>query len=140
MKILESCRSQILTWHNQAYVAATASLGVFVGITKLWLDTKGKSWTGLAVYEGGVIAFTVVAFFYLRAAQAAYNGLWELLVKCEYALRLKDHGFYFEGERFAGAPKEDKGMPSHDIPVLKYAIVVIGVALAALFALNYTLS
>ncbi len=138
VKLLESSTSQIMTWHNQAYVAASASLGLLLGITKLWLGTQHKTWIGLAVFEAGIVAFTILAYLYLTAAEHNYNGNEEVKVKCEYALRLKDEGAYLEKIRFFWAPKgEDKGMPSRDIPILKYANAIVGLIVAAACLFSY---
>jgi len=138
VKLLESARSQIMTWHNQAYIAATASLGLLLGITKLWLDTEHKTGPSLMVFEVGIVAVTVLAYLYLDAALHNYNGNEEIRVKCEYALRLKDQGTYFEGARFVWAPEgEDKGMPSHDIRLLQYSDVIAGFVLAVACFLSY---
>jgi len=137
LKLLESSRAQIMTWHNQAYVAATTSLGLLLAIAKLWFDTATKTLAGLAVTELGMTAFVVLAYLYLRAAEHNYNGNERNKVWCEYALRLKDEGKYFEGERFYWAQKGDKGMPSRDIPVLKLAVPSVGILLAAASAWTF---
>src|SRR5579871_1467672 len=137
-KLLDSSTSQIMTWHNQAYVAATASLGLLLALTKMWHDTQHKSWPGLAVFEVGIAAFTILAYRYLKAAERNYHGNWEVKVKCQYALRLEDQGAYLEKERFFWAPEgKDRGMPSHDIRDLKYASVIVGLILAAVCLWGY---
>ena len=41
--LMESVRSQIMFWHDRAYIAATASFGILLTITKLWIDTLNKT-------------------------------------------------------------------------------------------------
>jgi hypothetical protein len=41
--LMESVRSQIMVWHDRAYIAATASFGLLLTITKLWIDTLNKT-------------------------------------------------------------------------------------------------
>lgn len=37
--LMESSRSQIMFWHDRAYIAAVGSFGVLLTITKLWIDS-----------------------------------------------------------------------------------------------------
>ena len=127
-----------MVWHNQAYIAAAASLGVLLGITKVWLGTQQKTVTGLAAFEVGILGFTTLAYLYLAAAHRNYKGNEEVKVKCERALRLKDEGSYFETGRFFWASEgNDDGMPARDIPILKYGTPVAGLALGVACLVSY---
>jgi hypothetical protein len=123
LKLLESSRSQIMTWHNQAYVATTASLGLVFLVTKVWMSASPETLAGLLACEVAITAFAVLTQFYLRSARDNYNGNEENKLKCEYALRLKDENAYFDGARFywAESGEKDRGMPFRDMPVLRWA-------------------
>ncbi len=41
--LMESFRSQIMFWHDRAYIAATASFALLLTIAKLWIDTLNKT-------------------------------------------------------------------------------------------------
>jgi hypothetical protein len=41
--LMESVRSQIMFWHDRAYIVATASFGLLLTIAKLWIDTLNKT-------------------------------------------------------------------------------------------------
>jgi len=43
LKLLESSRSQVMTWHNQAYVSTTSSLSLILLVTKLWVNAWPKT-------------------------------------------------------------------------------------------------
>ena len=138
LKLLEWSKSHIMTWHNQAYVAGTASVGLMLLITKTWFSVRNKSWTGLIMYEAGILAFAVISQFYLLAAQRNYEGNEELKVKCEYALRLKDEDVYLDGMFFwSEKGKTDKGLPTRDIKVLRWSHAVFSVLLAALCVITF---
>ncbi len=124
LKLLESSRTQIMTWHKQAYVATTASLGLIFLVTKVWVSASTKPLAGLLVCEVAIIAFAILTQSYLRAARDNYNNNESHKLKCEYALRLKDENAYFDGARFYWVPEsgeEDKGMPFRDMPVLRWS-------------------
>jgi hypothetical protein len=91
LKLLELSTSQIMTWHSQAYVAGTASVGLILVIAKKWLSSEQR-WSGLIAYEIGIIAIAVLTQLHLRAADGNYRGNEETKLKCEYVLRLTSTG------------------------------------------------
>lgn len=124
LSLMESFRSQIMAWHDRAYVVATTSFGLLLVITKQWMDNQSKNLIYLAGYIAIIILFSLLTQFYLRVANNAYKGNEEGKIKCEYALKLKEEDFYFHGKRFFWAeedPKKEQGMPSHDIYILRVA-------------------
>ncbi len=139
LKLLESSRSQIMTWHNQAYVAATASLGLILVVTNVWVRAQPKTPIGLGLSEVVIIAFAVLTQLYLRSTHDHYNDNEEHKLKCEYALRLKDENAYFDGARFywAETGEREKGMPARDIPVLRWSHATASFLCAAICAIAF---
>ncbi len=138
ISLLQSHQSQKMTWHNQAYVAATASLGLMLVIVKLWLDSPGKSLIALIVWALGIILLEYWTRRFLNVALDSYNGNEEARIKCEYALRLKENNIYFAGNRFYWKPEgEDRGMTSADIPVLRTLHWIASAFLIGVCVLHY---
>jgi len=138
-KLLESSRSQIMTWHNQAYVAASASLGLILVVTNVFLGAQKKTLAALAVYEVAITAFAILTQLYLRITHDNYDNNEKHKLKCEYALRLKDENAYFRGARFywAESGEMEKGMPARDIQALRLAHAIVSFTLAIISAIAF---
>lgn len=139
LKLLESSRSQIMAWHNQAYVGTVASLGLVLFVTKVWVTALPKTLVGLSGCEVAIAAFAILTKLYLRSTHANYRNNEKHKLKCEYALRLKDENAYFEGARFYWAePGEtEKGMPALDIPVLRWSHAIASFLSAVICAVAF---
>ncbi len=132
LKLMESFRSQIMAWHDRAYVAAIGSMGLILMITKLWIETEHKKPLVLIGYAGAIVLFEILTQFYLRSIRHNYMGNEEGKQRCEYTLRLKDEDVYFSEDRFfgKGQPGTDTGLPSRDINFLIIGHIVASAFLA----------
>jgi len=133
LKLMESFRSQIMAWHDRAYVAAVGSLGLLLGVTKLWIDTENKELLFLIGYVSAIVIFEILTQLYLRTTRHNYEGNEEGKLKCEYALRLKDEDAYFSEAMFfwKGAADKDIGLPPRDIDLLIKGHIVTSALLVA---------
>jgi len=137
LKLLESSRSQVMTWHNQAYVATTASLALILLVTKFWVSAWPKTLVGLLACEVAIVAFAILTQLYLRSIQDNYRDNEEHKLKCEYALRLKDENAYFDGARFywAESGEMEEGMPARDIRALRWSHAIASFLSATIYAI-----
>lgn len=138
-KLLESSRAQIMTWHNQAYIAASASLGVILLATNYWITASQKTRAGAVACVFGIVTFSVVTQLYLHATQENYNNNEKHKLKCEYALKLKDENEYFSKARFYWAEEGEmeRGMPAKDIYILRWSHAITSVILAIVCLLSF---
>jgi hypothetical protein len=124
LSLMGSFRSQIMAWHDRAYLVATSSFGLLLVIAKQWLDTPNKTPLYLIGYAIAIAFLAWLTQLYLRSVMNAYQGNEAGKLKCEYALRLKDEDTYFRGARFfwvESDPQKERGMPARDIQVLQVA-------------------
>jgi hypothetical protein len=139
VKLLESSRTQIMSWHNQAYVAASASLGLMLVVINVCLTARSKTLVGLLAYEVGIVALATFGQLYLRATHENYANNEKHKLKCEYALRLKDENAYFNGARFYWAERGEmeRGMPARDIRVLRWSHAIASFLLVTICAMAF---
>jgi hypothetical protein len=101
LKLLDSSTSQIMTWHNQAYVALIACVAALAAIvrsawpSKDFVQVDERLYPSLALL---VVLVGVAGFLYLRIAWKNYGGNWIVKMKCEYALGLHELGAYLRKE------------------------------------------
>jgi len=142
LRLLELHRSHILTWHQQAYIAATASLALMVYIFDSYaklLPEQHNLRTRL-IYVVGVALFAGLVQLYLDVVASNYEGNEKCVIKCEYALKLKTDGVYFTASPEARPQPEttiyhrpdkgpDRGMPPEDVALLAWSHLVVSVML-----------
>jgi len=147
LRLLETHKSHTMTWHVQAYVAATASIGLMVYIFNSYANLKSHSdHLTRVIYGAGIILFAILSRLYLRVAERNYRGNEKYVIRCEYALKLKDNGIFFVADPVADpAPKTefyrritpDKGMRPDDIILLTWSHLIVTIMLlVAIFSLK----
>jgi hypothetical protein len=147
LRLLEMHKSHTITWHQQAYVAAAASIGLMVYIFNSYAGQSVRAFdlTRL-IYFLGIAVFAGLSQWYLEVAACNYWGNQKFVIKCEYALKLKDEGVYFvaasseidsEVTKFYPKPPAglDNGMPPEDIILLAWSHLIVAILLLAALAL-----
>lgn len=84
VSLLQSHRSQIMTWHNQAYVAATASFALLLVMAKYWLEIPNKHPFTLIAFLMAIAMLAQGTRKYLDVAMKNYEGNEDAKLKCEY--------------------------------------------------------
>jgi hypothetical protein len=138
LRLLDLHKSHSITWHQQAYIAAAASIGVTAYIFNNYASQSSHSWDRTRwIYVIGIAIFAVLSQWYLEVAACNYWGNQTYIIKSEYALKLKDEEEYFtaaspqdvEKTRFYPRPAKDVGMPPEDIILLAWSHLLLSAML-----------
>lgn len=103
ISLMNSLRSDHISWIDRSYKAATWSIGIILSVVAYCVLRDNKlSVVGISYIAIGIFLFGLLTHMFFLAARSAHKGIGVALVRCEAILRLCEPDAYIRKQAFFG--------------------------------------